>query len=146
ATGAVRTVGLAPDYYSTHRRLAWTEGGGPLFAVRFPCTGCGPGTAAVDAIDIATGEVITSFEDSGYVRATLDGRAHLLSTPAGIVLTAGRDPGTVVAPGAFALFAQAPASPVSGRYALLEGSASGHRVMAARQDGSGMGTLVRFGL
>src|SRR5690606_19607822 len=95
ATGVARTVGLAPDYYSPHRRLAWTEGGGPLFAVRFPCTGCGPGTAAVDAIDVATSGVITSFEDSGYVRATLDGRVHLLSTPAGIVRTGGRDPGTV---------------------------------------------------
>ncbi|MPZ98588.1 MAG: hypothetical protein GEU80_04465 [Dehalococcoidia bacterium] len=146
ASGVARTVATAADFYSTYRPLAWTEGGGPLLAVRFPCTACEPGTASVDAVDIATGGVIASFEDSGYLRATLDGRAHLLSTPAGIVVTGGRDPGTLVAPGAFALFAPAPVSPVSGRYALLEGSASGHRVMAARPDGSEMATLARFGL
>jgi len=132
----VRDVASSEQFYATYgREVVWSADGSMLFATRYPCTGCGPETAAIDAIVAAGQDDVTSFEDAVYLRPVGDGNAHLLSTPAGLIRTDGRDRGTPVYPGSTPLFGGG-STRSSTHVAVLEGRGPGTALLAARPDGT----------
>lgn len=144
ASGEVRVIAASQEqWYATYGRdIVWSSDGSMLFATRYPCTGCGPETAAVDAIPVAGQDQVRAFEDSVYVGPIGHGNIHLLSTPDGLVRTDGRDGGVVVYGGSTPLFGGAwTASPT--HVAVVEGRGPGTALLSARPAGAETTSLGR---
>lgn len=99
ATGAARQLSSSTEFYASYISApVWSADGRTLFALRFPCTGCGPGTSGVDIVDVASGTMLQSLDDTSHLGPTADGAAQLLSTPAGLLRSDGRSAGELLVP------------------------------------------------
>lgn len=142
ATGVVRRIAEAPDFYSGQpQHLQWTNDG-TLFALRYNCSGCEPSSSSVDVIDVAASRVGETFEDTSLRGTTEDGTAVLLSTPDGLVRADGRSTGEplVEFPGGISFGPSAATLASDGTtealVAVQVGVGRGHQVFAAQPDGS----------
>lgn len=142
ASGAVRQVADSDEFYATFVSApVWSSDGRTLFALRFPCSGCGPPSSAVDVIDVASGRILRAFEDTAYLGPTADGRAQLLGTAAGLLRADGRGSSDL-------LVATNASRPFGGSYARLDDrlvavalAAPIRQILAANADGAGFERL-----
>ena len=147
-TGATRRVAVTPDFYATHRDTPrWSADSATLYALRYDCTGCEPGSSAVDVIDVATGRTIATHDPAGLLGLTADGDAVLLTTPQGLLRTNGRATevlydafrgGLTFGPDA-AVLADPSGPPL---IAVQLGVGHGVQLLAARPDGTDRSTLA----
>lgn len=129
-------------YFATAGLPAWSADGRTLFALRFPCTNCGPGTSAIDAIDAETGALLRAFEDSSHIASVAGGNAQLINTPEGLVRTDGRALNElVIATGDGTAFATYGTALADGSLVAVAASFRRSQVFAAAPDGSRLEVL-----
>jgi hypothetical protein len=144
-TGAVRRLIASEQFYSTNVGLpAWSADGRTLFALRFPCTACGPGTSGVDAVDARTGGLLEAHDDSWYVGPAEAGASQLLITPGGLLRTNGRGERELLvrAPGGGAAFGSGLAALDDGSLLATQIGSRGSQLLVAAPDGAGIEVLA----
>ncbi len=97
-SGTVRELARPAQGFYSSGPLWWSTDGSTVFKTWSGCIACDGGGSGIDVIEVASGEVVRTIPQAGWL-GTLDGVRHLISTADGLLTVRGLEEPRMLLPG-----------------------------------------------